>query len=511
MRAILSVSDKTGLTDFAAALADLGWEIVSTGGTKKALAAAGVPVRGISDITGFPEILDGRVKTLHPMVHGGLLARRDKPEHLAELEKNSITPIDMVVVNLYPFVQTVSRPDVTLEDALENIDIGGPTMIRASAKNFPGVIIVTDPDDYAMVIGKLKSGGLSADDRRTLAQKAFQHTAMYDTAIAQYLWQGNEGFPDNMTIALSKKQELRYGENPHQSAAFYAEKRVGVGSDTGITEAEQLWGKALSYNNILDADAAWNSATDYSAPTVSIIKHTNPCGLASHEDVAEAYRRAFAGDPVSAYGGIVAVNRTLTAEMAEAMRGTFYEISIAPDYEEAALEILKKRKDLRILKADLPTPGVKPGPVYRRVKGGVLVQEADALPEDSVKLTTVTKRAPTDEETADLLFAWRAVKHIKSNAIVLVKDKKILGMGAGQPNRVTSVDIAVKRAGDQSRGSVMASDAMFPFNDSVLQAAAAGVNAIIQPGGSIRDEESIRAADENGIAMVFTGTRHFLH
>ena len=511
MRAILSVSDKTGLTDFAAALADLGWEIFSTGGTKKALAGAGVPVHGISDITGFPEILDGRVKTLHPMVHGGLLARRDKPEHLAEMAENGITPIDMVVVNLYPFVQTVSKPGVTLEEALENIDIGGPTMIRASAKNFPGVIIVTDPDDYAMVIGKLKSGGLSPDDRKMLAQKAFQHTAMYDTAIAQYLWQGNEGFPDNMTVALSKKQELRYGENPHQAAAFYAEKRVGDGGVTGITEAEQLWGKALSYNNILDADAAWSAATDYAAPTVSIIKHTNPCGLASHEDVAEAYRRAFAGDPVSAYGGIVAVNRTLTAEMAEAMRGTFYEISIAPDYEDAALEILKKRKDLRILKAALPASGAKPGPVYRRVKGGVLVQEADALPEDGVELTTVTKRAPTEEETADLLFAWRAVKHIKSNAIVLVRDRKILGMGAGQPNRVTSVDIAVKRAGDQSRGSVMASDAMFPFNDSVLQAAAAGVTAIIQPGGSIRDEDSIRAADENGIAMVFTGTRHFLH
>lgn len=512
MRAILSVSDKNGLTEFATELAGLGWEIFSTGGTKKALAGAGVPVHGISDITGFPEILDGRVKTLHPAVHSGLLARRDKPEHMAELEKQGLSTIDMVVVNLYPFVQTVSKPDVSLEDALENIDIGGPTMIRASAKNFPGVIIVTDPADYAMVIEKLKDGGeLSMDDRKMLAQKAFQHTAMYDTAISQYLWQGNADFPENMTIALKKQYGLRYGENPHQAAAFYTEQRVGSAANSGITKAEQLWGKALSYNNILDADAAWNAATDYAAPTVSIVKHTNSCGLASHDDVAEAYRRAFAGDPVSAFGGIVAVNRTLTAEMAEAMRGTFYEISIAPDYEEAALEILKKRKDLRILKAALPVAEAQTPLVYRRVKGGLLVQQADALPEDAVTLTTVTKRAPTDEETADLLFAWRAVKHIKSNAIVLVKDRMILGMGAGQPNRVTSVDIAVKRAGDKAKGSVMASDAMFPFNDSVLQAAAAGVTAIVQPGGSIRDEDSIKAADENNIAMVVTGTRHFLH
>ncbi|MEN8615126.1 bifunctional phosphoribosylaminoimidazolecarboxamide formyltransferase/IMP cyclohydrolase [Dehalogenimonas sp. THU2] len=511
MRAILSVSDKTGLTGFAHEIAGLGWEIFSTGGTKKSLAEAGVPVHGISDITGFPEILDGRVKTLHPAVHSGLLARRDKPEHMEELKKQGLGTIDMVVVNLYPFVQTVFKGNVTLEDALENIDIGGPTMIRASAKNFPGVIIVTDPADYAMVVEKLKSGGLSLDDRKMLAQKAFQHTAMYDTAISQYLWQGNDGFPENMTIALKKRFDLRYGENPHQPAAFYSEQRVGAGANTGITWAEQIWGKELSYNNILDADAAWSAATDYAAPTVSIVKHTNPCGLASFDDVAEAYRRAFAGDPVSAYGGIVAVNRTLTAEMAEAMRGTFYEISIAPDYEEAALEILKKRKDLRILKAKLPVPEAQAPLVYRRVKGGLLVQVADALPEDAVTLKTVTHRAPTDDEVADLLFAWRSIKHIKSNAIVLVKDRMILGMGAGQPNRVTSVDIAVKRAGEKSKGSVMASDAMFPFNDSVMQAAAAGVTAIIQPGGSIRDDDSVKAADEAGIAMVFTGTRHFLH
>ncbi|MEL7562981.1 bifunctional phosphoribosylaminoimidazolecarboxamide formyltransferase/IMP cyclohydrolase [Dehalogenimonas sp. 4OHTPN] len=511
MRAILSVSDKTGLEGFAHELSKLGWEIFSTGGTKKSLAAAGVPVHSISDITGFPEILDGRVKTLHPMVHGGILARRDKEDHMAQLVKSGITPIDMVVVNLYPFVQTVSKGNVSLEEAIENIDIGGPAMIRASAKNFPGVIIVTDPLDYQLIIDKLKGAGLSLDDRKRLAQKAFQHTAMYDTAIAQYLWQGNDGFPDNMTVALKKRYGLRYGENPHQPAAFYAEQRVGAGQNTGITWAEQLWGKELSFNNILDADAAWATATDFEAPTVAIVKHTNPCGLASRDDVAEAYQRAFEGDPVSAYGGIVAVNRTLTAEMAEAMRGTFYEISIAPDYEEAALEILRKRKDLRILKAKLPAAETQPALNYRHVKGGLLVQQADALPEDQITLKPVTRREPTKEEYEDLRFAFRAVKHIKSNAIVLVKDKMLLGMGAGQPNRVTSVDIAVKRAGEKAKGSVMASDAMFPFNDSVLQAAAAGIAAIVQPGGSIRDEDSIKAADENGIAMVVTGVRHFLH
>jgi len=511
MRAILSVSDKTGLESFAKELAALGWEIFSTGGTKKSLAAAGVPVHSISDITGFPEILDGRVKTLHPMVHGGILARRDKEDHMAQLKKSVITPIDMVVVNLYPFVQTVSRGNVSLEEALENIDIGGPAMIRASAKNFPGVIIVTDPADYPMITEKLRSTGLSLDDRKKLAQKAFQHTAMYDTAIAQYLWQGQDSFPDSMTIALKKRYGLRYGENPHQTATFYAESRVGAGPNTGITWAEQFWGKELSFNNILDADAAWGTATDFAAPTVAIIKHTNPCGLASAEDVATAYKGAFEGDPVSAFGGIVAVNRTLTEGMAEAMRGTFYEISIAPDYEPAALEMLKKRKDLRILKANLPVAEPQSALDYRRVKGGLLVQQADVMPDEAMNLKTVTRRHPTDAELADLLFAFRTVKHIKSNAIALVKDRMLLGMGAGQPNRVTSVDIAVKRAGEKAKGSVMASDAMFPFGDSVLQAAAAGVMAIIQPGGSIRDEDSIKAADEHGIAMVFTSVRHFLH
>jgi len=513
MRAILSVSDKTGLIEFAKGLSELGFDIYSTGGTKKSLQQANVTVHGISDMTGSPEILDGRVKTLHPKVHGGILARRDLPEHMAELEEHHIQPIDMVVVNLYPFVKTVSRPDVNLTDALENIDIGGPTMIRASAKNFPSVIVVVDPQDYSHVLEHLQAGTLSLDERKKLAQKAFQHVAMYDTAISQYLWQGEEGFPENMTIALSKRYDLRYGENPHQPAVFYAENRVGQGQDSGITWAQQVWGKQLSFNNILDADAAWAAATDFAAATIAIVKHTNTCGLASDENIAEAYKKAFSGDPVSAYGGIVASNRKVTLSMAEAMKGVFYEIIIAPEYEPEALEFLKTRKDLRILIAELPKHAENKAASldYRRVKGGLLVQAADELAEEALQTKVATNRAPTAEEMADLKFAWRAVKHIKSNAIVLAKNKVLLGMGAGQPNRVVSVDIAKSKAGEASKGSVMASDAMFPFPDSVEQAAAAGVTAIIQPGGSIRDQESIDAANKYNIAMVFTGTRHFRH
>ncbi|MFH1662780.1 MAG: bifunctional phosphoribosylaminoimidazolecarboxamide formyltransferase/IMP cyclohydrolase [Chloroflexota bacterium] len=514
MRAIISVSDKTGVSEFAAGLSKLGYEIFSTGGTKKALSDAGVPVKGISEITGFPEILNGRVKTLHPAVHGGLLAKRNLPEHMRELEKNNIQPIDMVVVNLYPFVQTVSKEGVTIDEALENIDIGGPTMLRASAKNFPSVIVVVDPADYDVVLKKLKSGEVSLDERKRLAQKAFQHVAIYDTAISQYLRQDEEGLPEEMTIALKKRQDLRYGENPHQPAAFYAEQTVAIKQDSGITWAKQLWGKELSFNNILDADATWGAAVDFSEPTVAIVKHTNTCGLASHPDIAEAYRRALSGDTVSAFGGIVASNRTVNKEMAEAMREVFYEIVIAPEYDADALEFLKKKKNLRILLAELP-PGYGDALAgyfdYRRVKGGLLVQASDSLDERDVQLKTVTKREPTAKELEDLLFAWRAVKHIKSNAILLVKDKMIVGMGAGQPNRVVSSEIASKKAGDKSKGSVMASDAMFPFPDTVEQAAAAGATAIIQPGGSIRDGDSIKAADKHNIAMVFTGVRHFLH
>jgi phosphoribosylaminoimidazolecarboxamide formyltransferase/IMP cyclohydrolase len=494
MRAIVSVSDKTGVTDFAAGLAKLGYEVFSTGGTKKALVAAGVPVKSVSEITGFPEILDGRVKTLHPMVHGGILANRKVPAHLEELAKHNIEEINLVAVNLYPFVQTVTKEGVTLDDALENIDIGGPTMIRASAKNFPSVIVVVDPADYPLVLEKLAQGELDMAERQRLAYKAFQHTAVYDTAVSQYLSKDMEGFPEEMTVAMKKLQSLRYGENPHQPAAFYAELSVIPNRTTGITGAQQLGGKELSFNNILDADAAWGAATDFAAPTVAVIKHTNSCGLASYEDIAEAYRRAFSGDEVAAFGGIVAANRPVTLAMAEAMKPVFYEIVIAPDYEPAALELLKKKKDLRILVVPLPPGYGKAEPVYRdirRVKGGFLVQDSDSVPESQVTLKTVTKR---------------------SNAIVLVKDRTLMGMGAGQPSRIIAAQIAKEKAGEaKTRGSVLASDAMFPFPDVVEVAAAGGVTAIIQPGGSIRDEDSIKAADAHDIAMVFTGERHFRH
>ena len=514
MRAIISVSDKAGVTDFAKDLGQLGFEIFSTGGTKKALAEAGVPVKSVSEITGVPEILDGRVKTLHPMVHGGILAKRSLPSHMEELTKNKIETIDLIAVNLYPFVQTVSREGVTLDEALENIDIGGPTMVRAAAKNFPSVIVIVDPADYPAVLEKLRAGGVDLDERKRLAQKAFQHVASYDTAISQYLRQGVEDFPDEMTIALKKRYGLRYGENPHQQAAFYAELSVGDKKSTGITWAKQLWGKELSFNNILDADAAWGAATDFAAPTVAVIKHTNSCGLASHEDIAEAYRRAFSGDSVAAFGGIVASNRTVTLAMAEAIKPVFYEIVIAPEYEPEALGLLKKKKDLRILVAELPPGYGKAEPSYldfRRVKGGFLVQTSDSVPESKVNLKTVTKREPTELELSDLLFAWRAAKHIKSNAIVLAKDKTLVGMGAGQPSRIIAAQIAKEKAGEKARGSVLASDAMFPFPDVVEAATAAGVTAIVQPGGSIRDEDSIKAADKHNIAMVFTGERHFRH
>ncbi len=514
MRAIISVSDKAGVTDFAKGLSQLGFEIFSTGGTKKVLAEAKIPVKSVSEITGFPEILDGRVKTLHPMVHGGILANRKIAAHMEELAKNKIETIDLVVVNLYPFVQTVAKENVTLDEALENIDIGGPTMIRAAAKNFTSVIVLVDPADYQPVLEKLKRGDLPLAERKRLAQKAFQHVAVYDTAISQYLRQDTEGFPEEMTIAMKKRYGLRYGENPHQQAAFYAELAVGTSIDTGITWAKQLGGKELSFNNILDADAAWGVVTNFSTPTVAIIKHTNPCGLASHDDIAEAYRRAFSGDEVAAFGGIVAANRPVTLAMAEAMKPVFYEIVIAPEYESEALKLLKSKKDLRILVAELP-PGYGKAPAgyldFRRVKGGFLVQNSDSLSEDSVNLKTVTKRQPTPAEISDLLFAWRAVKHIKSNAIVLAKDKTLLGMGAGQPSRIVSAQIAIEKAGDKVMGSVLASDAMFPFSDVVEAAAKAGVTAIIQPGGSIRDEDSIKAADARNMAMVFTGTRHFRH
>ncbi|MCL0073550.1 bifunctional phosphoribosylaminoimidazolecarboxamide formyltransferase/IMP cyclohydrolase [Dehalococcoidia bacterium] len=512
MRAILSVSDKTGLVDFARGLLDLQVEIFSTGGTKKTLLETGVPVRSIGDITGFPEILDGRVKTLHPAVHGGILARRDLPSHMEELAGSRIGTIDMVVVNLYPFVQTVAKPDATMQDALENIDIGGPTMIRAAAKNFPHVIVVVAPADYPLILERLSSGKMSQDERRRLAQKAFQHVATYDTAIAQYLFQGEDGFPEDMTIAIKKRFDLRYGENPHQSAAFYREERVGAVKENNICTAKQLWGKELSFNNILDADAAWNAAAEFSEPTVAIIKHTNPCGLASHPDLAEAYRRALSGDPVSAFGGIVAVNRPLTLAIAREIIKTFYEIVIAPGYESDAVEALKTRKDLRILDMGRMEAAVPAGSLdFRRVGGGLLVQTPDILAEDPKSWRVATRREPTPEEMGSLTFAWKVAKHVKSNAIVLAKGTTLLGMGAGQPSRVDSAELALKKAGPEAKGSVMASDAMLPFPDTLEIGAKGGATAMVQPGGSVRDAEVIELADSYDLAMVFTGVRHFRH
>ena len=465
-------------------------------------------MRGISDLTGFPEILDGRVKTLHPHVHGGLLANRAVPEHMAEIAKLGIEPIDMVVVNLYPFMETVAKDGVTLDEALENIDIGGPTMIRAAAKNFPGVLVVTDPADYGWVAERLGNGGVSLEERRGLARKAFQHVALYDTAIATYLRGDGDPLSEEFTIGLSRIQSLRYGENPHQRSAFYREV---LGVQGTIAGARQRNGKELSHNNIVDADAAWVAVRDFDGPTVAVIKHTNPCGLASHEDQAEAYRRALAGDPVSAFGGIVAFNRELTLTTAEEVRKTFYEIVIAPSFHPDALALLQKKKDLRILEIATPNKKSAASLDYRRVSGGMLVQTADDVAEEPAAWNSVTQRKPTAQELAELEFAWRVCKHVKSNAIVLAADRALLGMGAGQPNRVTSVHLALRAAGEKAKGSVLASDAFFPFPDGVEMAAEGGVTAIAQPGGSIRDNEVIEAADKAGLAMVFTGTRHFRH
>lgn len=513
MRAILSVSDKTGLVEFARGLATLAVEIFSTGGTKGTLKEAGIPVRGVSDITGFPEILNGRVKTLHPAVHGGILAKRNLKEHMAQLAEKRIGTIDMVVVNLYPFLKTIAKPGVTLDEALENIDIGGPTMIRAAAKNFPDVVVVVDPADYGIVLEALTKGKADMELRRRLAQKAFQHVAYYDTAIAQYLRGDERGFPEVMTIALKKRSNLTYGENPHQQAAFYAEESPKK-PKANLVSATQLGGKDLSFNNILDFDSALNAVLDFPMPTVAIIKHNNPCGLCSHSDLAEAYRRALAGDPVAAFGGIIASNKVIDLATAQEIDKTHYDGIIAPGYSDEALAILKRKKDLRIISlgTDIyPTKGEMPWWDLRRVSGGLLVQTPDYFTEQEFSPRTVSKREPTPEERQDLFFAWKAVKLIKSNAIVLAKDNTLLGMGAGQPSRVVSVDLALKKAGDRSKGSVLGSDAFFPFADGVELAAKGGVTAIIEPGGSLRDEDAIAMANKYNMAMLFTGVRHFRH
>ena len=511
MRALLSVSDRNGLVEFARSLHRAGFELVSTGGTGGHLADAGLPVTQIADVIGFPEILDGRVKTLHPRIHGGILARRDLPDHRDQLALHDIAPIDFVVVNLYPFVETVSRDGVGLQDALENIDIGGPTLIRAAAKTFPDVAVVVDPSDYGWVAERLDAaaGGtvdISHEERRELARKAFQHVAWYDTAVAGYLGGGARPSGDEITLGYRKLAGLRYGENPHQEAAVYGDAL----SSGGIVKAEQLHGGEMSFTNFLDADAAWGVVSDFEEPAAAVIKHTNPCGLAVHDDQPTAYRRAFEGDSTSAYGGIVGFNRTVTEETAEAMRGVLYHIIAAPDYEPGALDILRKRKQLRILRVE-PAAGPLAGTDVRTVSGGALVQTADILAEDPSDWKIVTERRPTESEMADLAFAWKAGKHVKSNTIVLAKDNTLVGMGAGQPNRVTSVHLALRIAGEKARGSSLASDAYMPFADNVELAAEGGISAVAQPGGSIRDDEVIAAADRLGIAMVFTGVRHFKH
>jgi phosphoribosylaminoimidazolecarboxamide formyltransferase/IMP cyclohydrolase len=506
MQALLSVYDKTDLVDFARALHASGHSLVSTGGTHAAISAAGIPARHVEDITGFPEILDGRVKSLHPSIYGGILARRDITEHNEQLEHHRIGTIDVVASNLYPFVDTVSRPNATLIDALENIDIGGPTMIRGAAKNFPHVIVVVDPADYGWIAERLTVGkDLTQDERRALAHKAFQHVALYDTTISQYL--GSDLLElDETTFGFSKVSTLRYGENPHQQAGIYAAPL----STGGIVRAKQLHGIDMSYTNYLDADAAWRVVTDFEQPAATVIKHTNPCGLAIHDDQPTAYQRAFEGDSVSAYGGIVAFNRTLTAETAQAMRGVLFDIIIAPDYEDTALEVLRRRRRTRLLEV-APASGPQEGLDVRLVSGGALVQQTDDISESPADWKVVTARQPTDVELDDLAFAWKAAKHIKSNTIVLAKDSTLVGMGAGQPNRVVSVHLALRIAEDKAMGSVLASDAFFPFADNIEMAASGGITAIAEPGGSIRDDEVIAAANAHNIAMLFTGIRHFRH
>jgi phosphoribosylaminoimidazolecarboxamide formyltransferase/IMP cyclohydrolase len=507
--AILAPYDKTGLDDFARGLGDLGFDIYSTAGTARHLTKAGIDVKSISDLTGFPEILDGRVKTLHPAVHGGILARRDKPEHLAEIERNGIAPIDLVAVNLYPFRETISRDDVTMELALENIDIGGPTMIRASAKNHAWVLTLVDPADYGPALEQLREGLVPLIYRRQLAAKAFQHVASYDTMIAGFLRDAAE-FPAELTVGLDKVATTRYGENPHQRGAVYRDPTPGA--PQGIADAEKLHGMDMSYLNYFDSDAAWRCAIDFDDPAVVIVKHATPCGIAVARDVATAYQRAYDSDTISPFGGIIAVNREVTWDMTEAMKGKRYDIIVAPGYEDRALERLQKRKDLRILRMPSAERGHS-ALEYRSILGGVLVQTPDTLRGDDVELRAVSKRAPTDAEIAALRFAWTCVKHVKSNGVVIAKDRATIGIGAGQPNRLWPTQQAIERAGDRIAGSVLASDAFFPFAkaDAVEAACQAGVTAIIQPGGGNRDEEAIAVCDQYGVAMVFTGARAFRH
>jgi phosphoribosylaminoimidazolecarboxamide formyltransferase/IMP cyclohydrolase len=512
-RAIVSVSDKRGLVELCRELARHDIELLSTGGTAKALAAAGLATTAISSYTGAPEILDGRVKTLHPKVHGGLLGR-PTAEHEAEMAAHGIPPIDLVIVNLYPFRETIARPGVRLDEAIENIDIGGPSMLRSAAKNHERVTVVVDPDDYAAIVAELDANGgaTRAETRLRLAAKVFSHTAAYDGAIAAYLGAaaepGGDGLPDRLTLSLRKARPLRYGENPHQQAAFYADDAPGL----SLARAEVLQGKELSYNNLLDLDGALGCALELSAPAAVIVKHTNPCGVATDVGgVAAAYRRARATDPVSAFGGIVAVNRAVDAELAGALAETFLECVVAPGYTDEARAILAQKKNLRLL-ATGPLDGAAPGGwLMRSVAGGVLVQSRDGGLVSARAAQVVSARPPSDEEIDGLDFAWRVAKHVKSNAIVLARAGQTVGVGAGQMSRVDSVKLAVGKAVLPVAGTVAASDAFFPFRDGVDALADAGVTAVIQPGGSVRDAEVIACANERGLAMLFTGMRHFKH
>ncbi|MFC2949502.1 bifunctional phosphoribosylaminoimidazolecarboxamide formyltransferase/IMP cyclohydrolase [Virgibacillus sediminis] len=507
-RALISVSNKENIEEFAKGLSELDVEIISTGGTLKAIKEAGIPATPIDDVTGFPEIMDGRVKTLHPKVHGGLLGKRSNKSHIAQMEENGISPIDIVVVNLYPFKQTLEKEGVSEEDIIENIDIGGPSLLRSAAKNFEDVTVVVDPADYSDVLVGLKENSLDTQKRKSLAAKVFRHTANYDAMIANYFsGQTGDEIPENYTVTYEKVQTLRYGENPHQDAAFY---KNPLSKGMSLADAEQLHGKELSYNNIQDANAALEILAEYKQPSAVAVKHMNPCGIGVGENLFKAFGKAYDADPISIFGGIVAVNREIEADTAEKLSEIFLEIVIAPAFTDEALEILTRKKNIRLLKLDMKDEEE----AYHKlttVKGGVLIQHNDAGEVSVEDLQVATKRKPNEQELADLLFAWKAVKHVKSNAIVLGKDDQTVGVGAGQMNRIGSAKIAIDQAGDKAKGAVLASDAFFPMPDTVQAAVEAGITAIIQPGGSKRDQDSIDVCDEHGIAMVYTGMRHFKH
>lgn len=507
-RALISAWDKRHLVDFARGLVELGWEIVSTGGTAHELGEAGIPVTGIETVTGFPEMMDGRVKTLHPAVHAAILARREVPAHLEALRERGFQPIDLVAVNLYPFRETIARPDVRFAEAIEQIDIGGPAMLRSAAKNHPSVLVVVDPRDYTRVLEALRAGKAGGDLRRELATKVFRHTAAYDAAIAAYLAEAGEELPPAFALVVERLQALRYGENPHQHAALYA-----TDEPRGVRDLRQIQGKELSFNNLLDLDAAtWAVAPWDHGPACAIIKHTTPCGIALGATTEEAYRRAHATDPTSAFGSVVAFNTLVDAATAEAMAGLFVEVVLAPRFHQEALDLFAKKTNLRVV--ELPLPDTRPSLDWKRVRGGFLVQERFQFDPTETDWKVATRRAPTDAEWPDLRFAWAAVASVKSNAIVLAHDEAAVGIGAGQMSRVDAVYLAVQKArqsGHDPAGSVLASDAFFPFPDGIEVAARAGVRTIIQPGGSVRDADVAAAAERAGMAMVLTGRRQFRH